>query len=201
MVGWHHRRIGLESKQALGVGDEQGSLACCSPLGGKEWETTEPPHENNRALLIFRVDVSRLGETVEMHKACEGRRGPRWLRGQLLDRAVPPVTRVLSRSSSNSPCGGPHDPPGGFCAPGPQKARISFFKNLVNISKSRKCANCCPKDPLLPFLFRCAPAPGPTPPTRLLIVREQAIYVPQMFTFSKDTSKSAHGALPGPANT
>ena len=81
MVGWYHLVNGCEFEQALGVGDEQGSLACCSPLGGKEWETTEPPHENNRALLIFRVDVSRLGETVEMHKACEGRRGPRWLRG------------------------------------------------------------------------------------------------------------------------
>ena len=28
MVGWH------EFEQALGVGDEPGSLACCSPWGG-----------------------------------------------------------------------------------------------------------------------------------------------------------------------
>ena len=33
MVGWHHRLNEHESEQALGVGDGQGSLACCSPLG------------------------------------------------------------------------------------------------------------------------------------------------------------------------
>ena len=30
-VGWHHRFDGLESEQALGVGDGQGRLVCCSP--------------------------------------------------------------------------------------------------------------------------------------------------------------------------
>ena len=29
MVGWHHRLDGHEFEQAPGVGDEQGSLACC----------------------------------------------------------------------------------------------------------------------------------------------------------------------------
>ena len=31
MVGWHHRFDGHEFEQALGVGDGQGSLVCCSP--------------------------------------------------------------------------------------------------------------------------------------------------------------------------
>ena len=31
MVGWHHQLDGREFEQALGVGDGQGSLACCSP--------------------------------------------------------------------------------------------------------------------------------------------------------------------------
>ena len=31
MVGWHHRLDGHEFEWAPGVGDEQGSLACCSP--------------------------------------------------------------------------------------------------------------------------------------------------------------------------
>ena len=31
MVGWHHRLNGHEFEEALGVGDEQESLACCSP--------------------------------------------------------------------------------------------------------------------------------------------------------------------------
>ena len=31
MAGWHHRLDGHEFEQAPGVGDGQGSLACCSP--------------------------------------------------------------------------------------------------------------------------------------------------------------------------
>ena len=41
MVGWHHRLDGHEYEQALGVGDGQGSLACCSPGGHKESDTSE----------------------------------------------------------------------------------------------------------------------------------------------------------------
>ena len=36
MVGWHHQLNGHEFKQALGDGEGQGSLACCSPWGRKE---------------------------------------------------------------------------------------------------------------------------------------------------------------------
>ena len=35
MVGWHHRLNGHEFEQALGDGEEQGSLAYCSPWGCK----------------------------------------------------------------------------------------------------------------------------------------------------------------------
>ena len=31
----------IEFEQAPGVGDGQGGLACCSPWGGKELDTTE----------------------------------------------------------------------------------------------------------------------------------------------------------------
>ena len=41
MVGWHHWVDGHEFEQALGVGDGQGNLACCSPWGYKESEMTE----------------------------------------------------------------------------------------------------------------------------------------------------------------
>ena len=41
-IGWHHQLDGHEFEQALGVGDGQGGLACCSPWGGKELDTTEP---------------------------------------------------------------------------------------------------------------------------------------------------------------
>ena len=35
MVGWHRRLDGHEFEQALGLGDGQGRLACCSPWGLK----------------------------------------------------------------------------------------------------------------------------------------------------------------------
>ena len=41
LVGWHHRLDGHEFEQALGVGDGQGSLVCCSPWGCKESDMTE----------------------------------------------------------------------------------------------------------------------------------------------------------------
>ena len=41
IVGWHHQLDGHELEQALGDGDGQGSLECCSPWGRKELETTE----------------------------------------------------------------------------------------------------------------------------------------------------------------
>ena len=41
MVGWHHQLSGCESEQALGVGDGQGGLVCCTPWGLKESDTFE----------------------------------------------------------------------------------------------------------------------------------------------------------------
>ena len=45
MVRWHHQLNGItnlmEFEEASGVGDGQGSLACCSPWGCKESNTTE----------------------------------------------------------------------------------------------------------------------------------------------------------------
>ena len=41
MVGWHDQLNGHEFGQAAGVGDGQGSLACCSPWGRKELDMTE----------------------------------------------------------------------------------------------------------------------------------------------------------------
>ena len=41
MVGWHHWIDGHEFEQALGVCEGQGSLACYSPWGRKELDTTE----------------------------------------------------------------------------------------------------------------------------------------------------------------
>ena len=41
MAGWHHRLSGHEFEWTLGVGDEQGALACCGLQGRKESDTTE----------------------------------------------------------------------------------------------------------------------------------------------------------------
>ena len=41
MAGWHHWLNGHEFEWALGVGDEQGDLACCSPWGHKESDPAE----------------------------------------------------------------------------------------------------------------------------------------------------------------
>ena len=44
MVGWNHQLNGREFEQALGAGDGQGSLVCCSPWGCKKLDTTEQPN-------------------------------------------------------------------------------------------------------------------------------------------------------------
>ena len=41
MVGWYHGLDGHESEQALGDGEGQGSLVCCSPWNRKESDPTE----------------------------------------------------------------------------------------------------------------------------------------------------------------
>ena len=41
MVEWHHWHDGHEFEQALGIGNGQGSLACCYPWGHKESDMTE----------------------------------------------------------------------------------------------------------------------------------------------------------------
>ena len=41
MVGWHHQLNGHDFAYTLGVGDGQRVLACSSPWGHKESDTTE----------------------------------------------------------------------------------------------------------------------------------------------------------------
>ena len=47
MVGCHHGLNGHELEQALGGGEGQAGLECCSPWGGKESDTTEWLNNNN----------------------------------------------------------------------------------------------------------------------------------------------------------
>ena len=55
LVGWHHQLNGLEFEQTLGDIEGQGSLACCSPLGLKELDTTERLNNNNSIWGVFSV--------------------------------------------------------------------------------------------------------------------------------------------------
>ena len=41
MAGWHHQVNGDMFEQALGDGEDQGNLACCSLRGRKEMDMTE----------------------------------------------------------------------------------------------------------------------------------------------------------------
>ena len=51
MVGWHHWLNGQEFDLALGDGEGQGNLACCSPWGRKELDTTEWLNNDNNCSL------------------------------------------------------------------------------------------------------------------------------------------------------
>ena len=46
IIGWHHRLNGHEFEQPVGDSEGQGSLACCSPWGHKELDTTEQLNNN-----------------------------------------------------------------------------------------------------------------------------------------------------------
>ena len=46
MGGWHHQLKACKSEQTPGDTEGQGSLACCSPWGGKELDTTERLNNN-----------------------------------------------------------------------------------------------------------------------------------------------------------
>ena len=61
MVGWHHRLNGHEFEQAPRIGDGQGNLACCSPWGRKESDTTEQLNRTDGAIIQDRLGESLLG--------------------------------------------------------------------------------------------------------------------------------------------
>ena len=61
MVGWHHRLNRHEFKQAPGVADGQGSLACCSSRGqrvGHDWATELTEAMRQHSWLKTRVNYS-----------------------------------------------------------------------------------------------------------------------------------------------
>ena len=68
MVGWHHQLDGHELEQVPGVGDGQGSLACCSPWGHKElghgWVTELKPSYISQVFAQFYVLIPSLVNSI-----------------------------------------------------------------------------------------------------------------------------------------
>ena len=63
IVRWYHQQNRHESEQALGHGEGQGSLVCCSPWGCKESDMTEQLNNNNNAWISLFCTLSQLGNT------------------------------------------------------------------------------------------------------------------------------------------
>ena len=55
VVGWYHWLDGHEFEQALGDGEGQGSLVCCSPWGLKELDTNE--QLNNKSINSYILET------------------------------------------------------------------------------------------------------------------------------------------------
>ena len=60
MVGWHHQLNGHEFEQDTGVGEGQGSLACCNPRGCKELDMTERLNNNANSSELRKKTLPKL---------------------------------------------------------------------------------------------------------------------------------------------
>ena len=67
MVGWYHRLDGHEFEQALEVDGGQGSLACCSPWGHKESDTTEWLNLTDSLKYVLVVKTTRNNNRIIYH--------------------------------------------------------------------------------------------------------------------------------------
>ena len=78
MVRWHHRLHGYEFEQALGVGQGQGSLVCCSPLGRTESEMTEWLNWIDINYILIKLGVAKDQMIREHH----------WLNGHKFEQTL-----------------------------------------------------------------------------------------------------------------
>ena len=68
MVGWHHRLNGHEFDQAPGDGEGHWGMACCSPWGRKELDTTEQLNNNKMNKFSRELYQPGLKETISNWK-------------------------------------------------------------------------------------------------------------------------------------
>ena len=57
MAGWHQRLNGHEFEHVPGDGEGQGRLACCSPWGPRESDTTK--------VIYTETHVHRVGDAIQ----------------------------------------------------------------------------------------------------------------------------------------
>ena len=68
IVGWHHRLNGHEFEQALGDGEGQRSLACCSTWGCKKLgqnQVTEQEQQMPSATTWINLEIVILGDVSQ----------------------------------------------------------------------------------------------------------------------------------------
>ena len=70
MVRWHHQVDGHEFEQAPGVGDGQGSLACCTLWGHKKSDTTERLNWTE-AIYVWNRAQERIQLCLQKSLLCE----------------------------------------------------------------------------------------------------------------------------------
>ena len=61
LIGWHHWLDGHELEKALGDGEGQGRLACCSPWGREDSDTTERLSWTELILTPAEILMARYG--------------------------------------------------------------------------------------------------------------------------------------------
>ena len=68
MVGWHHGLNGHEFELALGNGEGEGSLVCCSPWGHKESDMTEQLNQQQQHPVAQRQHILMLNKLHSNHE-------------------------------------------------------------------------------------------------------------------------------------
>ena len=84
MFGWHHQLNDFE--QASGVGEGQGTLACCRPWACKELEMTEQLNNNTfegRNLVTFIIKLLRAYPNFSHAEQVQRRKLPCHLRSSI----------------------------------------------------------------------------------------------------------------------
>ena len=127
MVGWHHRLNGHEFEQALGDGEGQGSLVCCSPWGHKDLDTTERLNNSifNDPLLLPFLSLGKFRKSNFFYRtptSSDQPQLPEWSQqGAMAGGGVSPHVPVgpIHAEPARGSSGGRKSPPQGKAALGP----------------------------------------------------------------------------------